>query len=115
MNRKKLLALGLAVLMLLLCLAGCGNSIKSQLVGSWYLNGETTYDRDGKEGPALILYSDGTCVIASEYGTGTWALVNENQLKLTSFYGESEAKTIESLKNGCLTLEGGLMYLNSAR
>ncbi len=89
--------------------------MKSQLIGSWYLNGETTYDRDGKESPTFILYSNGTCMIASAYGTGTWELVNENRLKLTNFYGESETIAIESLKDGCLTLEGGLVYLDSVQ
>ena len=47
------------------------------------------------------------------FSTGHWALVNDNQLKLTNIYGQvinifdgsSQPMTIVSLKNGCLTLE----------
>ena len=48
-----------------------------------------------------------------EYGTGHWALVNDNQLKLTNIYGQvlnifdgsSTPMTIVSLTKDCLTLE----------
>lgn len=99
------------VVAIALGLISCGGkSLKDQLIGAWYLNGEATRDRDGAEGPAFTLYDDGTCVIASEYGTGTWAIVNEDQLKLTNFYGESDVATIESIENGRLTLDEGVYW-----
>lgn len=81
-----------------------GVSLKDQLVGSWYINGETTLSRDGIRGPAFTLYDDGTCEIASEYGTGSWSVVNDNQLKITSFYGETAIAVITSVEDGCLTI-----------
>lgn len=82
-----------------------GRSYEKQLVGSWY--------REGDSRPVFTLYDDGTCEIAYEYGTGRWAVVNDGKLKLTNFYGESETKAIESLKNGCLTMEDGTVYWSS--
>ncbi len=107
--KKRVISLALA-LVLCLGLAACGgNSLEKQLVGSWYYNGELTYGD-----PIFTLYSDGTCVIASEYGTGTWAVVNGNQLKLTNFYGETQTATIENVQNGRLTLNTGV-YWNSLK
>lgn len=67
-------------------LSGCGTNYEKQLVGTWY--------REGASSPAFILYDDGTCEIDGEYGTGSWAVVNDDQFKLTNFYGESETATI---------------------
>lgn len=114
----------LAVSMLLL-FASCGNtegqsgkSTTEQLVGSWYLNGETSITREGTRGPKFTLYDDGTCEMATEYGTGRWSVVNDDQLKLTNFYGESSTATIVSLESGELTLEADgtqMTYLNEPR
>ena len=84
-------------LVLALLMTGCSGKIKEKnLLGSWY--------RDGREDASFILYDDGTCEIDGEYGTGTWSIVNDNQLKLTNFYGETETATIDSVKNGSLIL-----------
>lgn len=108
--KTRVISLTLA-LALCLGLAACGGgSLEKQLIGSWYRNGQTTSNRDGGKGPSFTLYSDGTCEIATEYGTGTWAVVNGNQLKLTNFYGETETATIESLENGRLTLDTGVFW-----
>lgn len=122
MNHKKLLISAVLILSLLALLAGCNESgtlndksmsLKSQLVGSWYKDGKTSVNRDGGRGPAFTLFDNGTCEIATEYGTGRWSVVNENQLQLTNFYGETEVATIESVENGCLTLENGAVFWNS--
>jgi hypothetical protein len=93
-------------LVFVLLMTGCSGKIKEKnLLGSWY--------RDGREDASFILYDDGTCEIDGEYGTGTWSIVNDNQLKLTNFYGETETATIDSVKNGSLILEG-VEYSNTA-
>lgn len=112
-KQTSMLAVMLCIVSLSLIFTGCSKSLESQLVGSWYREGNVTTNRDGGKGPAFTLYSDGTCEIASEYGTGTWAVVNENQLKLTNFYGESETITIVSIEDGCLTLDGDMTYWDS--
>ena len=117
MNYKKLLISAVLILSLLVLLVGCNKSVslKSQLVGSWYKDGKTSVNRDGGRGPAFTLFDNGTCEIATEYGTGHWAVVNENQLQLTNFYGETEVSTIESVENGCLKLENGAVFWNSVQ
>lgn len=104
---KRVWALLLCGVMLLGLLAGCGQSLESQLVGSWYVDGRESSQRAGGMGPYFTLYSDGTCKLSWEYGTGTWALVNDNTLKLTDFYGESTTAKVVSVEGGCLTMEGG--------
>lgn len=88
----------LFVVMLFTCCSG-SNSYEKQLATSWYAEGE--------DSPAFTLYSDGTCEIDGEYGTGKWSVVNEDQLKLTNFYGESIVVTIVSIEDGCLTISDG--------
>ena len=83
---KKNFLIGALVLVLLL--GGC-KSKEDKIVGSWY--------RDGSQSLAFTLYDDGTCDIPGEYGTGTWAIVNNNQFKLTNYYGESEIANIEEI------------------
>lgn len=85
--KKNIFLMGLIFVLLL---TGCGSK-EDKLVGTWY--------REGEEDAAFILYDDGTCEILGEYGVGTWSIVNENQFKLTNFYGESEVATIESIDN----------------
>lgn len=120
MKRRKRLALTLCILGVFMFLLGCENKsvsesenvseseyvskdmnesadIKEELVGSWYEEGSST--------PTFTLYSDGTCKIDNEYGTGTWSVVNENLLKLTNYYGESNIAIIVSVEDGYLILE----------
>lgn len=86
-----------------------GKSYEDQLIGEWYADP----DASNVEDSIFTLYSDGTCSIWGEYGTGHWSVVNENQLKLTNIYGEiinffdgsGRPMTIVDIKNGCMTLE----------
>lgn len=102
---------------LVLSLVACNNDsqtgnekdLLSLLPGAWYI--------DGSQEPAFILYDDGTCEIANEYGTGTWSVVNENQLKLTNYYGETEVATINELTDEKLVLGNGTdtqIFLNTS-
>ena len=114
MSKKQILTAGLAVIVAVIALfVGVkllgGGSYEKQLPGEWYADpAASNFDE-----PLFTLYTDGTCSIWGEYGTGHWALVNDNQLKLTNIYGQvinifdgsSQPMTIVSLKNGCLTLE----------
>ncbi len=88
----------LIVLICIMALSACGISgnYEHQLTGTWYM--------EGSKEAAFVLYDDGTCEIAGEYGTGTWSVVNDNQLKLTNFYGEAETMPIVSIENNCLIL-----------
>ena len=98
-QRRNLLVLVICVLLMAALFTGCGKSREEQLTGSWY--------REDSTSPILTLYSDGTCELKGEYGTGTWAVVNDDQLKLTNFYGETETVTIIGISNGCLTIDDG--------
>lgn len=95
---KKFVAM-MMVLCMVVGLSGCSQSYEKALEGSWY--------RQGYEEPAFTFYSDGTCTSGGANGTGTWAVVNDNQLKITEPMlqgGDSAILTIESLDHGCLTL-----------
>lgn len=107
---KKTTKILLMITFFLLLLAGCAEKInlEAQLAGKWY--------SEGSQEAAFILYDDGTCEISGEYGTGTWSVVNDNQLKLTNFYGETETSTVVSIENNCLTLDDGgklVLFWNS--
>ena len=98
MDMKKIM---LTLMIFLLSLTGCTGktSLETQLSGTWYMEG-------GQE-VAFVLYDDGTCEIAGEYGTGTWSVVNDDQFKLTNYYGESETATIEKIEKDILVLSDG--------
>jgi len=113
-DQKRALAMLLCVMMVVTLLEGCGG-LQSQLVGPWYQDGHSASRGDGTYGPHFTLYSDGTCEIAHEYGTGKWSVVNDNMLKLTNYYGESMTVKIESVGGGCLKLEGGLTFYNAPK
>lgn len=80
-------------------MTGCGKdkqkTKKELLAGDWY----GSYTK-----PTLSIYDDGTYTMAGEYGTGHWALVNENQLKLTDFYGETLILNLVNVDETKLTL-----------
>lgn len=92
MKTKRVGAMAL-LLALVLSLAGCGKSLEKQLPGSWYQKGENE--------PIFTLYDDGTMNAFNETEYGTWAVVNDDQLKIAGPYG-AVTWTIESLKNGCM-------------
>ena len=85
--------------MMLVALPGCGGISEKNLSRAWYEKGYSS--------PAFILYDDGTCEIAGEYGSGTWALVNGDTLKLSNYYGESETGKVDSVTSSELHLSGG--------
>ena len=100
------------MIMVLLLLAGCGaeKGYEESLAASWFAEGDSE--------PAFILYSDGTCEIDGEYGIGKWSVVNDNQLKMTNYYGETETAPIISIEDGCLMLgsspENAASFWNTA-
>lgn len=95
--KKRILSVALLALLLSVALTACGKKLADQLPGSWY--------REGRSKPLFTLYDDGSCEIDGEYGTGRWALVNDNQLKLTNFYGESVTMgEVKGVEDGCLTI-----------
>ncbi len=102
MKMKKTLILFLCCSLLLTAvLAGCsgGGGYKNKLVGSWYFSGD--------DEPQFEFYSDGTCEIAYEYGTGTWDVLDGNLLKITNFYGETQTAHILGVQDGVLTIGDG--------
>ncbi len=87
----------LLIVMVIILLTGCSESMGSKLEGKWYHEGSST--------PAFVLYDDGTCEISGEYGSGTWCIVNGNLFKITNFYGESEVATIVSIEKDYFIIE----------
>jgi len=97
MKAKRILAFALCVLMLLTVFTGCGGNLEEQLVGAWYSEGGS---------PEFMLYDDGTCEIAHSYGSGTWAVVNGDQLKVTDYYGDVDfLATIIKIEDGYMTVK----------
>ena len=94
MKRMWLLILSICALTLSAC--GKNDDYSKVLAGSWYHDGSST--------PAFILYDDGTCEIAGEYGEGTWEIDENKQLVLYNYYGESEMAPIISIEDGCLSI-----------
>lgn len=94
---KRVLKIWITIAMVMVLMTGCGGNSNSKLCGAWYETGE--------EDATFILYDDGTCEIAGEYGTGTWTVVNGNTLKLSNYYGETMTASIVSVTKKCLTLE----------
>ncbi len=76
-------------------LTGCGKNVKKLVVGDWYLEGGSQL--------SLTLYDDGTVNIPGTYGTGTWSIVNDDQLKISDFYGETVVLKIEDIDKKSMT------------
>lgn len=86
-------------LLLILSFTGCGNNKENYsdlLTGSWC--------PEGSQNIMFTLFDDGTCEISGEYGAGTWCVVNENQLKLVNYYGETETSTIKTINDNQMQL-----------
>ncbi len=93
-------ALAVVVVLIIVLFSKCASgNVEDMLVGSWYT---TEYDS-----LAFVLYDDGTCKLDGEYGTGKWAVVNENKLKLSNFYGETVTPEIVDISNSELVLNYG--------
>lgn len=104
MKQKKQRKLQCLILLgcFMLFLAACGETTKNSiddLCQSWY--------KEGNDWASFILYDDGTCELSSKYGTGSWAIVNDNMLKLTDIYGDSTTQEIKSISSECLILLSG--------
>ena len=92
--------LALVVVLIIVLFSRCGGgSIEDMLVGSWY-----TAEYDSL---AFVLYDDGTCKLDGEYGTGKWAVVNDDKLKLSNFYGETVTPEIVDISKDELVLNYG--------
>lgn len=101
---KRILTMLLCACLMATMLFGCGSkNYEKKLAASWYVEGEST--------PSFTLYDDGTCKIDNEYGIGTWSVANDNQLRITNYYGETLVVTIVSVKDGCLTIEAENGYV----
>lgn len=97
---KLLMVIALMCVLIVIIACLTIGSTESWLVGTWY-------DDDSSPSFAFALYSDGTCKIPNEYGTGKWAVVNEDNLKLTNFCGESATFKISKITGNTLILGYG--------
>lgn len=103
MRKVKIISLVIFALSLIFCVTACSSeNSKELLCNSWY--------KEGGDKPFLTIYTDGTYEKSNEYGTGKWSVVNDNQLKLTDFYGESDIYDIESVNKDTLVLSGTTYY-----
>lgn len=81
-------------------LCGCDGGLESKLVGSWGWS-------ESSPKIAFTLYSDGTAKISNSYGTGRWNVVNDNTLKLTDFYGQTETIEIQDSNGNIIQFSNG--------
>jgi hypothetical protein len=97
---RKLFSKSFLVLLLVTLICGCSKpaSTRDKLCGQWYFdNGQ----------PSFLFNNDGSCIIQNEYGTGSWDLVNGNQIRMTNYYGESEIVNLESVTEDRLEVSLG--------
>ena len=59
------------------------------IIGDWY--------QQWSDSLTFSIYDDGTVNVPSSYGLGKWSLVNDNQLILSDFYGETIVLKIENI------------------
>ena len=97
MSRRDFLRIGAtaALACVALPLAGCGKDTKKLVLGDWYLEGSSRL--------RFTIYDDGTVNIPGTYGTGKWSIVNDDQLKIADFYGESTVLKIEDIDKDSMT------------
>lgn len=75
---KKATVLVLALFILCAALCACGGSSEDTLAGTW----ENT--AGGASINEITFFTDGTCLLSFDSAVYNWAIVNENQLKVTS-------------------------------
>lgn len=92
-------AAGLIFLVMTAAVILCGCAGKGKYVGTWC--------EQGSSREMFTLYSDGTCEISGEYGSGKWEIVNGKTLKLTNYYGETQTATIEKADGKTLVISSG--------
>lgn len=97
MSRRDFLRIGAtaALACVALPLTGCGKDTKKLVQGDWYLEGSSRL--------RFTIYDDGTVNIPGTYGTGKWSIVNDDQLKIADFYGESTVLKIEDIDKDSMT------------
>ena len=93
---KKFIKTSAALLATLLMLTGCSASDEELIADTWYI--------EGNDGISLDLRIDGTGKMANEYGMCTWAIVNGNQLQITTYDGDVMTVNIEELSKGKLVI-----------
>lgn len=59
------------------------------IIGDWY--------QQWSDSLTFSIYDDGTVNVPDSYGLGKWSLVNDNQLILSDFYGETIVLKIENI------------------
>lgn len=59
------------------------------IIGDWY--------QQWSDSLTFSIYDDGTVNVPDSYGLGKWSLVNDNQLILSDFYGETIILKIENI------------------
>ena len=66
-----------------------GKTTEKLIIGDWY--------QQWSDSLTFSIYDDGTVNVPSSYGLGKWSLVNDNQLILSDFYGETIVLKIENI------------------
>lgn len=66
------------------------------IIGDWY--------QQWSDSLTFSIYDDGTVNVPSSYGLGKWSLVNDNQLILSDFYGETMTLKIDDLDDQWLVV-----------
>ncbi len=83
--------------------------MKKLLANNWY--------RQWSDSLTFSLYDDGTVNVPGSYGLGKWSLVNDNQLILSDFYGETITLKIETIDDQWLVvydMENGKQVKNQS-
>lgn len=115
MERRKFLKLAATAAMVCAAggLTGCKRNVNKLVIGDWYL--------EGSDDLSFTIYDDGTVNIPGTYGTGRWSIVNDDQLKITDFYGEAypilrivdidkKSMTVRQMYNGQESTESIAFY-----
>lgn len=109
MRKVRIISSFMVILSLILCMTACsgGKNSAELLCNTWY---KETLSPFPSRTLYLTIYNDGTYKQSGQYGTGKWSIVNDNQLKLTDYYGQSDTYTIDSVSADTLVLSGKTYY-----